>query len=368
MRRVLRVVAFGVLGVLLLCAAAGALAALSNRGLPPPAEPSGRLSPVDAARLEEALRLKRALGDRVWPGWGSAEIPVLLWNRYDSFLVGHPAPPAPWELVAGDPVGGSPYYHRRTDDPQNFAVLVGDVWVASIATKGETDRFVIGMFEDTLPTPLDRLVPYRLLIQPSEVQIAGLLHEAFHVHQAVSAYERLEAAEGAYRWGDAYWAADVGMRSAWREEIDALARALGAADDGERRDLTRQFLERRRERRTGAGLGADLVAYERHLEWLEGLAKYVELTILREAYEDADYRSALSRDVDPDFRAYRGWPQRWSREVGQMRRQATREGDSRFYYTGMAQATLLDDLLPDWKDRALEEGVWLEDLLSEAVE
>jgi hypothetical protein len=33
----------------------------------------------------------------------------------------------------------------------------------------------------------------------------------------------------------------------------------------------------------------------------------------------------------------------------------------------MAQATLLDRLLPGWKARALSEGVWLETLLAEAV-
>jgi hypothetical protein len=39
----------------------------------------------------------------------------------------------------------------------------------------------------------------------------------------------------------------------------------------------------------------------------------------------------------------------------------------RFYYSGMAQAVLLDRLMPDWKVRAWSEGVWLEDLLAEAV-
>jgi hypothetical protein len=37
------------------------------------------------------------------------------------------------------------------------------------------------------------------------------------------------------------------------------------------------------------------------------------------------------------------------------------------YYTGMAQALLLDRLSPGWKDRAFEQGVWVEDLLRQAV-
>jgi hypothetical protein len=44
------------------------------------------------------------------------------------------------------------------------------------------------------------------------------------------------------------------------------------------------------------------------------------------------------------------------------------EGDGRFYYSGMAQAFLLDQLMPGWKARAFDEGVWLDDLLAEAVQ
>ena len=40
---------------------------------------------------------------------------------------------------------------------------------------------------------------------------------------------------------------------------------------------------------------------------------------------------------------------------------------ARIRYSGMAQAVLLDRLMPGWKDRAWAEGVWLEDLLVEAV-
>jgi len=37
-----------------------------------------------------------------------------------------------------------------------------------------------------------------------------------------------------------------------------------------------------------------------------------------------------------------------------MKRQATREGETRLYYSGMAQAMLLDRLLPEWKSRILQ--------------
>lgn len=50
-----------------------------------------------------------------------------------------------------------------------------------------------------------------------------------------------------------------------------------------------------------------------------------------------------------------------------MMRMARAGDESRFYYTGMAQAVLLDRLDPDWKSWLFEPGVWLEDLLVEAI-
>jgi hypothetical protein len=44
-----------------------------------------------------------------------------------------------------------------------------------------------------------------------------------------------------------------------------------------------------------------------------------------------------------------------------------RQGDARFYNSGMAQAILLDRLPPGWKSQVIESGVWLEDLLAQAV-
>ena len=109
---------------------------------------------MDKARLSEALHLKRVLGETIWPGWGEAEMPVLVWNRAYSFLIGLPAPPAGWTPVANDRFHEQAYFYRATDDPQNFAVRIADRWVASIATKAEVDARLIEMIRDALPTPL----------------------------------------------------------------------------------------------------------------------------------------------------------------------------------------------------------------------
>jgi hypothetical protein len=369
-KRGLRVLAFVVGGSVLLCAIAAGLSALSNRALPSGPQETGRLDPLDKARLAEALHLKRELGEHVWPGWGKAEIPVLIWNRDYSFLVGYLDPPADWEPVLDDAFQEQDYSRRPTGEPQNFAVRIGDRWVASMATKWETDAFVIEMIRGVLPSPFRPIVPYRLLIQPSEVQMTGVLHETFHVYQAQIAPAHLDEAEAAHRRGEQYWHADAdaAVRKEWKQEIDVLSRALKGRSDSEAKALAREFLEQRARRRSAGDLSAALIDYERQLEWEEGLAKYVELAIWREAYDAEEYEPLPAMAGDPDFKGYGSFKQRWSQEIGQMVRQAAREGETRFYYTGMAQAMLLDRLLPGWKDRILAQDIWLETLLAEAVE
>ena len=82
---------------LLLCS----VSVLSNLTLPKGPKTLDRLSDLDKGRLAETLRLKATLGEQVWPGWGKADIPVILWNSDYSFLIGFDAPPTIiWVAVA----------------------------------------------------------------------------------------------------------------------------------------------------------------------------------------------------------------------------------------------------------------------------
>ena len=280
-------------------------------------------------------------------------------------MFGEPSLPSGWDLVTGDTFEGQAYYRQQSDDPQNFAVKVDDSWVASMATKWQTDAFLMEGFRGFLPSLIDAVFPYWLLVQPSEVQITGVLHESFHVYQIQVAPNLLEKAENAHLFGELYWQADESMHDEWAEEIDLLTKALEAESDQEVGELVHQFLNQREERRMAHDLDEALIAFERLLEWEEGLAKYVELEIWREAHTAQDYEPLASVVNDPDFKSYSTFEQRWSQELGQMNRQATREGEVRFYYTGMAQAMLLDRLVPGWKHHAFSEDTWLETLLAE---
>ena len=378
-------------GIVLILVLAVVASALSNIGLPTASRVPERLSEVDKARLEELFRLHGALANAVWPGWGEAEIPVIVHNEAYVFLVGYAGePPAGWTMMPsgeqrGGPWGpmpdesfrGAPIYRQPLPasgkTPENFTVTVGDAWVATLATKEYAKIDFVQGFRRDLPPFLQPIFPYRLawslLMGTTEAYLGALAHESFHAHQGTVVPERLAAAEavagleGSYPWDE--------TRDAWQVELKALyAAAKPAADttttDAEVAALARTWLDLRAARREGQPEAR--TDYERQREWLEGLAKYAELTLQRWAYHavrDATYTPLPALADDPDFGGYRTCERFWTGQLAEVPRTAGREGENRFYYAGFAQGVLLDRLLPDWKARAFDEGVWLEALVAE---
>jgi len=150
--------------------------------------------------------------------------------------------------------------------------------------------------------------------------------------------------------------------------MDLLGDAVLTPDLEEARNLARQFLAQREARRKEFSLAPEMVDYERQREWLEGLAKYTELAIWKQASQTPSYQPVQALQGDLEFKGYATFEQRWTQETAQIKRAAGQEGDGRFYYSGMAQAFLLDKLMPGWKSRVFEKDVFLEDILSAALE
>jgi hypothetical protein len=366
-KRNLKGLLFFLAGGLLSLAVLAAACYISNRSLPTGPTVTDRLTELDKTRLEETLHLKAALGETVWPGWGEMDIPILLWHQDNNFLIGIDDLPEEWETVKNDQFQGDAYFANSRFDSENFAVYIGNRWVASMATKGETDAFMQGVFRDVIPDPLEPFFPFRLLILNSEIQISGVLHETFHVYQVSQSPDQFTRADNAHQGNDRYWEIDLDMGTAWEEEMNLLIDAATSQDDQEVRVAAIQYLAVRDARRDTHGLTEKLVDYEIQTEWLEGLAKYVELSIWEAAFNSPHYRPLLGTDEDPDFKDYQTFKRRWNQEISQARRQATIEGDVRFYYSGMLQARILDKLMPDWKSKVMEGDAYLEDLIRQAI-
>lgn len=386
MRKPVRILLIGLVALLGLLSIALVVSAINNRRLPRASADPGRLSAAEQARLAEYFHLVEALGDDVWPGFGSAAIPVVLYNEEMVFLAG-PADPAPgWQPMPDGrptnepwrpleaagldrPVYGQPL-PASGETPQSFAVRTGDRWAASLATMEWMRVSLAEEIRADLPPFIAAVFPYSLfldqLVAGSEQFISLIAHEAFHAYQGQIAPDRLAAAEAALRDEAGYpWDETAG---AWQQELDTLAAALKAPSDEEAARLAADFLAAREQRRTAARLTPDQIALEQQREWLEGLARYVELAVWREASADAGYRPVAGLDADPDFGGYGAYNSRWQRELDQMGRVSDDPGETRFYYSGMGIAMLLDRLAPGWKARVLEPGVMPEDLLVEALD
>jgi len=364
------------------------ISVLSNFLLSSHSPEVGYLSELDKSRISETYHLLHTFGNSLWPGWGNAYIPVIIYNEEYAFLGGYQNPPpgwikvpqninygTSWELVPDDTLGNQPYYRQHLADgitPQAFTVRVGEKWTASMTTR---DWMVIGIgneLRDGFPPVLKYIIPYRFISKfvtgNTDQYLAALVHECFHAYQGLIARDRLESAEtvlgkvgSRYPWGD------ESFNKSWKAELNLLADALSVKNDSARIELTGRFLTQRRERRQACSLDPDLVNLERLREWEEGLAKYTELAIWQMAGKDTTYCSVAAIQNDPDFYNYTTYRKQWAQEVTTIRFQVW--GDEiRFYYSGMALAFLLDRLHPGWKDRILQDNVFLEDLLSEAVQ
>jgi hypothetical protein len=310
--------------------------------VPKPAVPAPAPSPFLSARdkelLTEALRLKQILGDEVWPDFGSSAIPVIIYNEGYEFLTGpvNPLPQPPWVKVEKDDFAGQPYYRRPAQNPQAFAEDLGDRWAGSM----------------TSLELMNRKAPFKLA---PDLYVVAILHEVFHAFQATVETARFRRTMDLYTLERSYPAKDPAFAKAWTEEGALLAAALKAKDREQVLDGVRAFLRQRESRRRSLPFSLDAADYERGMEWLEGLAKYVEIRF---------YELAAARAQEPAFAAYKPGLPFWTWDFVRLEKQlGTQEGDLRFYLSGMAQARLLDRLAPEWKLHFFYYGGAMEDRL-----
>lgn len=377
------------LGILLLVVVSLVGLWFRNRNLPTESTVVEYLSDGDKTRLEEFYHLQSTLGNDVWPGWGDAKIPVIIYNEQYVFLVNYPENPPDgwlkmpsgelrgtvWEVVLDDHFSGQPYYRQPLNPdktPENFTVKVGDHWVPTLQTyEYAAIEFYKGFSQD-LPGVISGFFPYRffwrLLMPNSETYAAAIAHESFHAVQGNVALDRMSAAEESIKVEDWYDWDDEALTTMWQEEMDLLYEAVMEDDIELKKELTAQFLAKRVERRTQFSLSLDEIEFERQREWLEGMAKYAELSLQFAAAQNDAYQPTDAILDDAEFDQYRKTEKYFSRQVSEVTRMAKQDGEIRFYYTGMCMGLLLDDLSPGWKEDFLTGKSDLEQLLEVAIQ
>ncbi len=290
----------------------------------------------------------------VFPGWGERLPPVLLESDDADWLVGHPAPPPDFEPIADLDVGGRDVVRRPGH-------LVPGLGVQVIA-----DVFGVA----ALPRPaLQQLVDRQLgagTVVLDDVQyVRWIAHESFHAFELASLAGELP--RFGFEGSESEIVADLAARPDFADALardgDLLHEALATTGDEELRAAAHRFLDAREARR--APLGAEVAAFERAVEWAEGLARYADVRLLQAAGSGyapvAEFADLAGAYPDPAVT----WADstRWLSDLESV------PGTLRdwYYELGAAQAYLLDRLMPGWQARALPGGESLEDLLAEAV-
>jgi len=365
------------------------ISTLSNIGLPKESTIKERLGHAQKSYLQEMLHLRRKLGSEVIPGWSSSCTPLVVYNEEFAFLTGYEGVPPrgwmkvpqnrkaghTWEKVPGDTFNGAPYYRTPLDEasgePQNFTVKIGGHWVPSLYTYEYAKVSFFNGFREDIPGFLKPVVPYRLLwhviMGKKETYIEALAHEAFHAFQGQHAPEKLAAAEHAIaQSGDYPWHADKSL-SLWQKEVNALYKAVKAESKEETKKYATVFLEQRNQRRAVQDLQQEEVEYEQRREWLEGMAKYAELRLGYTAYQHDTYQAVPAMDTIRGFHGYAKEDAHWEQQLKELKRVGNKLGDGLFYYTGLAQARLLDKLSPGWQSQLWKKGIMLETMLKQKV-
>lgn len=351
--------------------------AVINLNLPTESPVIDHLSSVEQNRMMEVVHLKKTLGNEVWPGWGDHDSPILIYNEEYAFLLGMDEPSPGWIRVPyktpegrdWEQVPGDFTYHRQPlpetgETPQAFIVEIGNQFAASMTTKDWTQISLMKLIKNDLPNFLKPIMPYSLFINKfnSDWHVTGILHESFHAYQASEAYERVKSAENVTAFHHSYPWNNLEFREMWLHERQLLAKAMMEKNTKELRPLVREWLSIRKERR--AFLDTKLINYEKQREWLEGLAKYAELQSWLLAANSPAYSPLSEMENDPDFNFYRDAKNQRNQEIRQLQSDL-QFSETIFYYSGWAQAVILDRLYPEWKSKAFEPGVYLDELLEE---
>lgn len=364
------------------------ISGLYNLTLPDSSLVTKKLTTSQKAYLAEYMHLQNQLTKDVWPGFGDVQIPVIVYNEEYAFLIGLEEPEAgwhkmpsmehrggPWEKVSNDRFLDMYYYRQPLPDknktPENFTAKVGDKWVSTMQTREYAEVAFYSGFRNKLPPVINWVFPYKifwnLIMGNADTYVSGLIHEAFHAYQGISTYDKFKQAESIARLSSEYPWESPKNKMGWSQEADLLLLAYNSESYASLNQYISKFLKHREQRRVSANISPQLIEYERKREWLEGLAKYVELKTGIIASESTQYESFPQIKELSDFKHYQNSTNYLKQQIDEVSRAASRSGESRFYYLGMLQAMLLDRIAPEWEKKIFKENIYLEDLLKANV-
>jgi len=343
-------------------------------------DPELRIDPLMLAEAAEVFTVIARDDNPVWPGWNARSTPILFYlPGVQDALVNHPRPPAGFTRVKCEllPAGWTLDLRDGTTtlalDGQNTSIEVEGLQTLVVADPLSNLRPQLEvLLNDLRPTAerMKELTPERLGGDVYD-ELAMIVHEAFHVHQAKArpnkaAGERLLLQ---YPW----LAAEVNAGFALEGQL--LTRALQEKDEEQVFAAALEWLAVRKERRTK--LPAAAIAYEDGTEFNEGLAKYTEWKLSTVLEGHASGEALRWRRGFHGYADLAPWRAKLLQQLGgNCSGETIVNGDPygsgglrfRLYYTGMAIGVMLERLgMDDWRARIFEPATTLTGLVEEVL-
>ena len=324
--------------------------------------PSGlRIDPLMVAQAAEVWSLTARPDNPLWPGWNAGDTPVLFYlPDTQDVLINHPKPPEGFQKYTGPvKIPGAEIYLRNgktffDQDGQNTSIEVAGVQTLVVAdTLSNHKQQIQGLLED--PRPAAKKVAdlgWDQLHGDPYSAICMIAHEAFHAFQSKQAPKKGGSEEALTRYPTVAAFNTIGFA----QEGALLAEAMRASDPIKMREAALGWLAVRLERRKQ--LAPEAADYEDRMEYLEGLAKYVEYRLLEllEGRTPGEPMNWLQ-----GFQGYADLKPQREKLIRQMEGMMSGKNDvnndlygasplrMRLYFSGMGIAVLLDRLAPGWK-------------------
>jgi peroxiredoxin len=317
--------------------------------------PPPQLSRQDELLLAEAYHLWQSLGEKVWAGWTQVSVPFIYVGDDYEYAVGFPKALQGFAPLGEDALLGRSVQARKR--------IFGTHTSASFPYEG-IPTVVVGT-----PKALEKS-PTAWVLMAS--------HEMFHVLQdargGIQKVQQLKIGSDSdpgwqLNFPFPYKDADV-MRlihlqgyplylAATDSDEEGVKYNAGTAADAVR--VYRSFLRQQ-------SPDNKFYDYSRFQECQEGIAFYTEYK-MAELAASGSYQPAEAFRQLPGYKTYRQvWEEDYKNRTFLVKH-AGRAAQSRtaFYHLGLGKGLLLDKLMPDWKSRYFAPGVWLDDLLFDAL-
>ncbi len=338
-----------------------------------------RIDPLLLVSLKECRNITSSLGRELYPGWDFQKTPILFYRpNVQELLINFPHQPEGFSEYSGfNPLGNETIYFRNdstmfTIDDQNTSSEIDSIPVLVVADPFSSMR---NQLQDVLTQRSKEftetwLKSWSFIPSPYD-KLTLILHEAFHVYQSKMAPEK-SANEMVI---SQYPLLDPVNNALYVLEGNILKDALLSTEPSVRKEKIKEFTAVRRFRQSL--LDSNCVEYENLNEYAEGTAKYVEYKFLKSGEAVEPIREMYYQN---GFDGYRGvLPKKFLDRMNNMVN-VVAVNDDRFgnkfgsgplrfklYELGACQALLLDEVMPEWKEKIFKDGVYLGDMLRQST-